>query len=156
MSLKKTLSLTSKAVKDDQVSAKRRRSDRCFSFKEISIEPGKSLKDLDSNKFKIDIKRWARAVVAYARQVSSRPMNVHTFMTPPSRGRKTEKIDVKLRECVQARQDQPRGRSEFGPSARNGGATCVQSQYLGDGVHVYKDTNRSDCFFIPFIINTIC
>ncbi|KAJ6711764.1 hypothetical protein OIU79_008069 [Salix purpurea] len=72
MSITKTFSLNSKAVKDDQVSAKRRRSDRCFSFKEISIEPGKSLKHMDSNKFKIEIKRWAKAVVAYARQVSSR------------------------------------------------------------------------------------
>ncbi|KAG5228948.1 60S ribosomal protein L28 [Salix suchowensis] len=69
MSITKTFSLNSKAVKDDQVSAKRRRSDRCFSFKEVSIEPGKSLKHLDSNKFKIEIKRWAKAVVAYARQL---------------------------------------------------------------------------------------
>ncbi|CAK7356815.1 unnamed protein product [Dovyalis caffra] len=79
MSVKKTLSLNdgevvkvNDPVNEQQVSAKRRRSDRCFSFNEISIEPGKSLKDLDSNKFKIDIKRWAKAVVAYARQVSSR------------------------------------------------------------------------------------
>lgn len=78
MSVKKTLSLnSSKAVKvndqiDDQVTTKRRRTDRCLSFAEISIEPGKSLKHLDSKKFKNDIKRWAKAVVAYARQVSGR------------------------------------------------------------------------------------
>lgn len=81
MSVKKTLSSSTSqgaAVKvveddvDDQVSAKRRRTDRCFSFVEISTEPGKSLKDLDSNKFKIQIKRWAKAVVTYARQVSGR------------------------------------------------------------------------------------
>ncbi|KAF9689904.1 hypothetical protein SADUNF_Sadunf01G0140800 [Salix dunnii] len=71
MSIKKAFSLNSKAVEDDQVSAKRRRSDRCFSFKEVSIEPGKSLKDLDSNKFKNEIKRWAKAVVAYARQLKT-------------------------------------------------------------------------------------
>ncbi|KAB5574120.1 hypothetical protein DKX38_001314 [Salix brachista] len=81
MSITKTFSLNSKAVKDDQVSAKRRRSDRCFSFKEISIEPGKSLKHLDSNKFKIEIKRWAKAVVAYARQVSNNGVETRHLAT---------------------------------------------------------------------------
>lgn len=53
--------------------AKRGRYDRCFSFVEISIDPGvKSLKQLDSKKFKEDIKRWAKKVVAYARQLSDR------------------------------------------------------------------------------------
>ncbi|PSS18042.1 2,3-bisphosphoglycerate-dependent phosphoglycerate mutase [Actinidia chinensis var. chinensis] len=54
--------------------AKRQRFDRCFSsFMEISIEPGiKSLKHLDSKKFKSEIKKWAKAVVTYARQVSDR------------------------------------------------------------------------------------
>ncbi|KAL7100062.1 hypothetical protein ACP275_09G125100 [Erythranthe tilingii] len=52
---------------------KRRRSNRCFSFMEISIDPGvKSLKQLDSIKFKDGIKKWAKAVVTYARQVSIR------------------------------------------------------------------------------------
>ncbi|KAF7134396.1 hypothetical protein RHSIM_Rhsim08G0230800 [Rhododendron simsii] len=52
---------------------KRQRTDRCFSFMEITIEPGtKSLKHLDSKKFKSEIKRWAKAVVTYARQVSQR------------------------------------------------------------------------------------
>lgn len=60
-------------INKHDVSDKRRRFDRCFSFMEISIEPGtSSLKDLDSNKFKEEIKRWAKAVVAYARQVSGR------------------------------------------------------------------------------------
>lgn len=55
-------------------SAKRQRFDRCFSFvQEISIDPKvKSLKHLDSKKFKSEIKRWAKAVVTYARQVSDR------------------------------------------------------------------------------------
>ncbi|KVI05874.1 uncharacterized protein LOC112509569 [Cynara cardunculus var. scolymus] len=51
--------------------AKKPRYDRCFSFMEISIDPSiKSLKRLDSRKFKFEIQRWAKAVVRYARQVS--------------------------------------------------------------------------------------
>ncbi|KAK9131060.1 hypothetical protein Sjap_011547 [Stephania japonica] len=51
--------------------AKRGRYDCCSSFAEITLEePVSSLKDLDSEKMKSEIKRWARAVVAYARQVS--------------------------------------------------------------------------------------
>ncbi|KAF2301995.1 hypothetical protein GH714_031178 [Hevea brasiliensis] len=75
MSIKKTLSLNRRKTgvvkaNNDPAAAKRGRFGRCFSVEqEISIEPGKSLKDLDSNKFKADIKRWAKAVVAYARQV---------------------------------------------------------------------------------------
>ena len=71
MSVKKAPLNDKKAIKaNDHASASKRvRFDRCFSFAEISIEPGKSLKDLDSNKFKSEIKRWAKAVVAYARQV---------------------------------------------------------------------------------------
>ncbi|KAJ9692137.1 hypothetical protein PVL29_011287 [Vitis rotundifolia] len=53
---------------DGDVNAKRRRFDHCFSFMEISMEPGSSLKDMDSNKLKAEIKRWAKAVVTYARQ----------------------------------------------------------------------------------------
>ncbi|KAI3786155.1 hypothetical protein L1987_45286 [Smallanthus sonchifolius] len=53
--------------------AKKQRYDRCFSFMEISMDPGiKSLKRLDSRKFKLEIQRWAKAVVRYARQVSDR------------------------------------------------------------------------------------
>uniref|UniRef100_A0A5B7C4B9 Uncharacterized protein n=1 Tax=Davidia involucrata TaxID=16924 RepID=A0A5B7C4B9_DAVIN len=56
---------------EDRSTAKRQQVGRCFSFMEISIEPGiKSLKHLDSKKFKTEIKRWAKAVVTYARQVS--------------------------------------------------------------------------------------
>ncbi|KAJ4952304.1 hypothetical protein NE237_029136 [Protea cynaroides] len=48
--------------------AKRQRFDRCFSFMEINIEPGKALKDFDPDKLKTEIKKWAKAVVRYARQ----------------------------------------------------------------------------------------
>lgn len=36
------------------------------------MEEGKKLKEMDSNKLKSEIKKWAKAVVAYARQVSAR------------------------------------------------------------------------------------
>ncbi|KAM0956580.1 hypothetical protein COP2_025495 [Malus domestica] len=55
----------------DVVAAKRTRFHRCFSFMEVSTERGKSLKDMDSEKLKSGM-RWAKAVVAYARQVSGR------------------------------------------------------------------------------------
>nr|XP_010924942.1 uncharacterized protein LOC105047629 [Elaeis guineensis] len=51
--------------------SKRARFDRCFSGLEIKIEPG-PLKELDPEKLKNEIKRWAKAVVAYARQLSSK------------------------------------------------------------------------------------
>ncbi|XP_030526376.1 uncharacterized protein LOC115738035 [Rhodamnia argentea] len=62
---------------NDAVVAKKRRTDRCFSFSfmEINIEKpagSTSLEDVDSNKLKAEIKRWAKAVVRYARQVSDR------------------------------------------------------------------------------------
>ncbi|KAL1829259.1 hypothetical protein ACET3Z_007671 [Daucus carota] len=58
-------------VVEHKESVKRARSDNCFTFMEVSIEPGiKSLKRLDSKKLKIQIKKWAKAVVTYARQVS--------------------------------------------------------------------------------------
>ncbi|KAJ4823685.1 hypothetical protein Tsubulata_027686 [Turnera subulata] len=80
MSVKKSLSLNNckaavtvgDSVGNHAVASKRTRFDRCFSFVEVPIEPGKSLKHLDSKKFKIDIRRWAKRVVAYARQVSGR------------------------------------------------------------------------------------
>ncbi|KAL0319344.1 UNVERIFIED_CONTAM: hypothetical protein Sangu_2090600 [Sesamum angustifolium] len=60
-----------KSTKIYDDSMKRRRSTSCFSFMEISIDPGvKSLKHLDSQKLKDEIKKWAKAVVTYARQVS--------------------------------------------------------------------------------------
>ncbi|GMI99373.1 hypothetical protein HRI_003606600 [Hibiscus trionum] len=41
--------------------------------KAVPTEPGvSSLKELDSNKLKAEIKRWAKAVVGYARQLSGR------------------------------------------------------------------------------------
>jgi PAB1-binding protein PBP1 len=69
MSVRKSLSLN-----DGEAAgvAKRGRFDRCFSFMEISVEPEKTLKDMESSKLKAEIKRWAKAVVAYARQVSDR------------------------------------------------------------------------------------
>ncbi|KAI3416641.1 uncharacterized protein J3R85_015273 [Psidium guajava] len=62
---------------NDAVVAKKRRTDRCFSFSfmEINIEKpagSTSLEDVDSNKLKAEIRRWAKAVVRYARQVSDR------------------------------------------------------------------------------------
>lgn len=71
MSVRKSASLNNGEPMEGDV-AKRGRFDRCFSFMEISVEPGKSVKDMDSSKLKADIKRWAKAVVAYARQVSGR------------------------------------------------------------------------------------
>lgn len=45
------------------------RYNRCFSGLELSVGPG-PLKDVDAGKLKGQIRRWARAVVAYARQLS--------------------------------------------------------------------------------------
>ncbi|QCE02285.1 large subunit ribosomal protein L28e [Vigna unguiculata] len=73
MSVKKSVSLNGgNAIANlkGQKYSKRRRFDRPFSSVELSIEPGKQLKDMDSNKLKADIKKWAKAVVAYARQIS--------------------------------------------------------------------------------------
>lgn len=76
MSVKNNLSLkNSKAVKDKDLasnSSKCRRYNSCFSFKEISMESGLSLKEMDSNELKAKIIRWAKAVAAYARQVSGK------------------------------------------------------------------------------------
>ncbi|KAJ8773869.1 hypothetical protein K2173_009300 [Erythroxylum novogranatense] len=80
MSVKKTHLNKSNSVKvvDDHLTSKRRRQDdtRCFPFAEISMEPGKSLRKLDSGKFKSEIRRWAKAVVAYARQIVDRRMEI--------------------------------------------------------------------------------
>ena len=73
MSVKKSLSLDNgSAGKGALVAAKRRRFSRCFSFMDVSAEQGKSLKEMDSEKLKAGIRRWAKAVAAYARQVSGR------------------------------------------------------------------------------------
>ncbi|KAG8380057.1 hypothetical protein BUALT_Bualt07G0153900 [Buddleja alternifolia] len=62
---------SSKSTKNYDGKTKRRRINECFSFMEISIDPGvKSLKHLDSKKFKDSIRKWAKSVVTYARQVS--------------------------------------------------------------------------------------
>uniref|UniRef100_A0A0D9V211 Uncharacterized protein n=1 Tax=Leersia perrieri TaxID=77586 RepID=A0A0D9V211_9ORYZ len=42
---------------------------RCFSGLELSVGPG-SLKDVDAGRLKSQIRKWAKAVVAYARQIS--------------------------------------------------------------------------------------
>ncbi|TKY64403.1 hypothetical protein E2542_SST14298 [Spatholobus suberectus] len=80
MSVKKSVSLNGgNAIANlkGQKPSKRRRFDRCFSSVELSMEPGKQLKDMDSTKLKAEIKRWAKAVVAYARQVSGSFGNSH-------------------------------------------------------------------------------
>ncbi|CAL1360667.1 unnamed protein product [Linum trigynum] len=51
---------------------KRRRFGKWFSFREVSMEPKKSLEKQDSGKLKAEIRRWAKAVATYARQVSGR------------------------------------------------------------------------------------
>ncbi|KAG6507457.1 uncharacterized protein LOC121983035 [Zingiber officinale] len=62
---------------DDAASAAgRRRRDgssvyeRCVSGLEFALEAGRPLRELDPEKIKEEIKRWAKAVVAYARQLS--------------------------------------------------------------------------------------
>ena len=71
MSVKKSLSLNNaEGAKGD--AAKRGRYDRSFSFMEVSVEPGKTLKEMDSFQLKAEINRWAKAVVAYAWQVSDK------------------------------------------------------------------------------------
>ncbi|OIW11861.1 hypothetical protein TanjilG_31611 [Lupinus angustifolius] len=75
MSIEKSLSLNDNnghSIIKGQKSAKRRHSDRRSSSREVTLEQGKRLKDMDSNKLKAEIKRWAKAVVAYARQISGR------------------------------------------------------------------------------------
>lgn len=50
---------------------KGKRLNGCFPAVEIPIDPTvKSLKHLDSQKLKEGIRQWAKAVVAYGRQVS--------------------------------------------------------------------------------------
>lgn len=44
-------------------------SEQCFSALELVVEAG-TLKDLDPEMLKNEIKRWAKAVVTYARQLS--------------------------------------------------------------------------------------
>ncbi|GMI91787.1 hypothetical protein HRI_002848000 [Hibiscus trionum] len=81
MSVKRTVGLED--IRDEEAgrsmvggggsNTKRGSFNRCFSFMEVPMEPAvSSLKELDSNKFKAEIKRWAKAVVRYARQVSGR------------------------------------------------------------------------------------
>ncbi|CAI9114267.1 OLC1v1014947C1 [Oldenlandia corymbosa var. corymbosa] len=50
------------------------RFDRCFSsYAEISSpSPDRPLETVDSNKFKEDIRKWAKNVAGYARQLSDR------------------------------------------------------------------------------------
>ncbi|MBA0720146.1 hypothetical protein Golax_007783 [Gossypium laxum] len=71
--LKRTVGLDNGDVGSSSSNTKRGSFNRCFSFMEVSMEPAvSSLDELDSNKFKAEIKRWAKAVVRYARQVSGR------------------------------------------------------------------------------------
>ncbi|KAI3956952.1 hypothetical protein MKX01_000986 [Papaver californicum] len=57
---------------DVVVNAKGLQNSHCFSFVKIKFEPSGSLKDLDSDKLKTEIKKWAKAVAKFTRQFSSR------------------------------------------------------------------------------------
>ena len=72
MSVKKTLSLNHGEAVKGGTRTKSVKFSRFFSCKQISMEAGKTLEQMDSNKLKSEIQRWAKAVVAYARQVSAR------------------------------------------------------------------------------------
>ncbi|CAL0326040.1 unnamed protein product [Lupinus luteus] len=75
MSIEKSVSFNDKngsSIVKGHKPAKRSRIDRGSSSREVVLEQGKRLKDMDSNKLKAEIKRWAKAVVAYARQISGR------------------------------------------------------------------------------------
>ncbi|KAK2654326.1 hypothetical protein Ddye_014182 [Dipteronia dyeriana] len=78
MSIKKILSLNKgagSASLKKETGSKRRKLGTRFSFQEISIQrstENKSLKDMNSDELKTKIRRWAKAVVAYARQVSGK------------------------------------------------------------------------------------
>ncbi|XWS16253.1 hypothetical protein CRYUN_Cryun34aG0069200 [Craigia yunnanensis] len=71
MSVKKTVALDNggEAVKSNVTSTNTRCNgfNHYFSFMEVSMETLSSLNDLDSNKLKAEIKRWAKAFVVYAR-----------------------------------------------------------------------------------------
>ncbi|KAK3151015.1 hypothetical protein QOZ80_3AG0240570 [Eleusine coracana subsp. coracana] len=63
----------------DDGKKKEPRFDRCFSGLELRIGPG-PLRDRDAGRLKLQIMKWAKAVVSYARQLSfgsprSRPVN---------------------------------------------------------------------------------
>ncbi|KAK8989757.1 hypothetical protein V6N11_064173 [Hibiscus sabdariffa] len=68
MAVKKTVALNNgdEAAKGNvgDKNTKRRRFNQCFSFDEVPVGQASSLKDLDPNKLKAEIKRWAKAVVA--------------------------------------------------------------------------------------------
>ncbi|GMP35027.1 hypothetical protein CsSME_00007657 [Camellia sinensis var. sinensis] len=60
-------------VKQKATAAKHQSFGHCFSFVEASAVPGiTSLRRLDSKKLKSGIKKWAKTVATYARQVSGR------------------------------------------------------------------------------------
>ncbi|KAL2493213.1 ESCRT-related protein CHMP1A [Abeliophyllum distichum] len=85
--------------KDENFNTKRRRFNSCFSFMEISIDPGaKSLNHLDSEKFKNSIKKWAKAVVTYARQIMDLKFTSKSLQRQSrkcEKDEKTEKLKVK-------------------------------------------------------------
>ncbi|KAG0491611.1 hypothetical protein HPP92_005009 [Vanilla planifolia] len=53
---------------DEQEKGKKARFGRCFTVLDLKID--RLLRELNSEKLKEDIRRWARAVVRYARQLS--------------------------------------------------------------------------------------
>ncbi|KAI8032056.1 hypothetical protein LOK49_LG01G00864 [Camellia lanceoleosa] len=60
-------------VKHKATAAKHQSFGHCFSFVEASAIPGiTSLRLLDSKKLKLGIKKWAKTIATYARQVSGR------------------------------------------------------------------------------------
>ncbi|KAG9131148.1 hypothetical protein Leryth_020140 [Lithospermum erythrorhizon] len=87
-SLEKSFIMSAKEVMDSNngrliknpSATKQGRFNRCFSFPAISIDPAvKSLKHVDSRKLKCQIRRWAKAVVTYARQLSDRQKSSRNF-----------------------------------------------------------------------------
>ncbi|KAF5180261.1 hypothetical protein FRX31_030154 [Thalictrum thalictroides] len=63
------LMTSTETVKRETTQDKQSNLERCFSSVKIIIESGQ-LETLDSEKLKMAIKKWAKAVVSYARQVS--------------------------------------------------------------------------------------
>lgn len=73
----------------DAAPEKPARFDRCFTGLDIKLGKG-PLKEMDPDKLKREIQRWAKAVVAYARQLS--------FKSPrtPSSRHSTERESTEL------------------------------------------------------------
>ncbi|XP_019057739.1 PREDICTED: uncharacterized protein LOC109116552 [Tarenaya hassleriana] len=82
---------------DDQ---KVTRFDRCLSFMEIKTQKKKTLEEMDSFKLKEEIRRWAKRVAAYARQLSSRIGNsarrsFRSFSSSSSSSSSSKRVEIK-------------------------------------------------------------